>query len=136
MTGPVLALSTAGSVEDAETIALALVEKGLAACVNVVPGVVSTYRWKGKVEKSDEALLVIKTHGERLEDLKAALLAAHLYEVPELIAIPIADGLSPYLEWVASSVGLYVAPAGEAARPRPAPGRGRTKGPPRPRSRR
>ena len=136
MKGPVLALSTAATVGDAESIALALVEKGVAACVNVVPGVASTYRWKGKVERSDEALLVIKTHGERFEDLKAALLAAHLYEVPELVAFPIADGLSPYLEWMASSVGLYVDPAGESARPRPAPARGRKPGLRRPRSRR
>ena len=136
MKGPVLALSTAGTAADAESIALALVEKGVAACVNVLPGISSTYRWKGKVERSDEALLVIKTRGERLEELKAALLAAHLYEVPELVVVPIADGLSPYLEWLASSVGLYVAPPGESARPRPAPARGRTPGPRRPRSRR
>ena len=135
MTGPVLALSTAGSVEDAESIALALVEKGLAACVNVVPGISSTYRWKGKVEHSDEALLVIKTRGERLEEVKAAVLEAHTYEVPELVALPIEDGLPPYLEWLASSVGLYVEP-GEPARRRPAPARGRTPGPRRPRSRR
>jgi periplasmic divalent cation tolerance protein len=134
--GPVLALSTAATTADAESIALALVEKGVAACVNVVPGISSTYRWKGKVERSDEALLVIKTHGERIEELKAAILAAHLYEVPELIAFPIAEGLSPYLEWMASSVGLYVEPAGDTPRPRPARAPGRTPGPRRPRSRR
>ena len=136
MKGPVLALSTAGNAADAESIALALVEKRVAACVNVLPGISSTYLWKGKVERTEEALLVIKTHGERLEDLKAALLAAHLYEVPELIAFPIAEGLSPYLEWLASSVGLYVDSAAGTARPRPAPARGRTPGPRRPRSRR
>jgi periplasmic divalent cation tolerance protein len=134
--GPVLALSTAATPADAESIALALVEKGVAACVNVLPGISSTYRWKGKVERTEEALIVIKTHGERLEDVKSALLAAHLYEVPELIAFEVADGLSPYLEWLASSVGLYVDPDGETARPRPAPARGRTPGPRRPRSRR
>ena len=104
MTGPVMAFSTTGSVEDAERIARALVEQGVAACVNVVPGVVSFYRWKGKVERDGETLLVIKTLGERLEPLRTALLALHPYELPELVAIPIADGHRPYLDWLAASV--------------------------------
>jgi periplasmic divalent cation tolerance protein len=148
MKGAVLALSTAATEEDAEGIALALVEKRVAACVNVVPGVGSTYRWKGGVERATEVLLVIKTRAERLEDLKAALLAVHLYEVPELIAFEIGDGLSPYLEWLAASVGLYVEPARAtpasrpaaaskpAARSRPVPAPGRPPGRSRPRSRR
>jgi periplasmic divalent cation tolerance protein len=139
VTGPVVAFSTAGSVEDAERIALALVEKGVAACVNVVPGVVSVYRWKGKVERSAEALLVIKSRGERFEDLEAALLGAHLYEVPELVAFSIGDGYEPYLEWLMDSVAVAApAPAAPApaSRRRPAPAPGRPPGRPRPRSRR
>jgi periplasmic divalent cation tolerance protein len=104
MTGPVVALSTAGTVEDAERIARALVEQGVAACVNVVPGVVSFYRWRGALEREGETLLVIKTMGERLEALRAALLALHPYELPELIALPIGDGHRPYLDWLAGSV--------------------------------
>lgn len=104
MTGPLVALSTVGTEEDAERIARSLVEKGLAACVSVVPGLVSVYRWKGRVGREHEVLLVIKTTGERLEELKAALLAAHPYELPELVALPIAAGHEPYLEWLASSV--------------------------------
>lgn len=104
MTGPVVALSTVATSEDAERIARSLVEKGVAACVNVVPGVVSFYRWKGQLERDAELLLVIKTLGERLEALKAALLAEHPYEVPELVALPIAAGHAPYLEWLADSV--------------------------------
>jgi periplasmic divalent cation tolerance protein len=104
MTGPVVALSTVASAEDAERIARALVEKGVAACVNVVPGVVSFYRWKGRLERDAEVLLVIKTRGERFEELKAALLAEHPYEVPELVALPIAAGHERYLEWLAESV--------------------------------
>ena len=104
MTGPVVALSTTGSVEDAERIARALVEQGVAACVNVVPGVVSFYRWKGELERDAETLLVIKTTGERLEALRAALLALHPYELPELIALPVGDGHRPYLDWLAGSV--------------------------------
>ncbi|MFI5325135.1 MAG: divalent-cation tolerance protein CutA [Candidatus Rokuibacteriota bacterium] len=104
MTGPVVALSTVATAEDAERIARSLVEKGVAACVNVVPGVVSFYRWKGRLERDAEVLLVIKTRGERFEDLKAALLAEHPYEVPELVALPIAAGHERYLEWLTDSV--------------------------------
>ena len=104
MTGPVVALSTVATTEDAERIARSLVEKGVAACVNVVAGVVSFYRWKGRLERDAEVLLVIKTRGERFEDLKAALLAEHPYEVPELVALPITGGHERYLEWLADSV--------------------------------
>jgi periplasmic divalent cation tolerance protein len=104
MTGPLVALSTVATEADADRIARSLVEKGLAACVNVVPGLVSVYRWKGKVEREPETLLVIKTHGERFEELKAALLAEHPYELPELVALPIAAGHEPYLEWLSASV--------------------------------
>lgn len=104
MTGPVVALSTVATAEDAERIARSLVEKGVAACVNVVPGVVSFYRWKGRLERDAEVLLVIKTRGERFEQLKAALLAEHPYEVPELVALPIAGGHERYLEWLEDSV--------------------------------
>jgi periplasmic divalent cation tolerance protein len=104
MTGPVVALSTVATPEDAERIARSLVEKGVAACVNVVPGVLSFYRWKGRLERDAEVLLVIKTRGERFEDLKAALLAEHPYELPELVALPIAGGHEPYLEWLADTV--------------------------------
>ena len=105
VTGPVVLLSTVATRDDAERIAQALVERRLAACVNVVPGVVSVYRWKGKVEKEGELLLVIKTRGERLEDLKSALLAGlHPYEVPELVVLPVAGGHAPYLDWIAENV--------------------------------
>jgi periplasmic divalent cation tolerance protein len=104
VTGPVVALSTVANPEDAERIARALVDKGVAACVNVVPGVVSFYRWKGRLERDAEVLLVIKTRGERFEELKAALLAEHPYEVPELVALEVAAGHAAYLEWLADSV--------------------------------
>lgn len=94
-------LSAVGAPPDAQRIARALVEERLAACVNVVPGVVSVYRWKGVVEKEDELLLVIKTIGERVEQLKARLLQLHPYELPEVVVIPIGGGHAPYLEWIA-----------------------------------
>ena len=104
MSGRVVALSTVGTAEDAERIARALVERRLAACVNVVAGVVSFYRWKGAVEKEEERLLVIKTRAERLEALREALVELHPYEVPELVALPVEAGHAPYLAWLDESV--------------------------------
>jgi periplasmic divalent cation tolerance protein len=100
----VVAFSTVGTAEDAERIARALVERRLAACVNVVPGVVSVYRWKGAVCRDEERLLVIKTRAARLEALGAALVALHPYELPELVALPIEGGHEPYLAWLDDSV--------------------------------
>jgi periplasmic divalent cation tolerance protein len=100
----VVALSTVGKAEDAERIARALVERRLAACVNVVPGVASFYRWKGEVCRDEEWLLVVKTRTERLDALREALVALHPYELPELLALPIQAGHAPYLAWLDESV--------------------------------
>jgi periplasmic divalent cation tolerance protein len=100
MSGRLLVLSTVATAEDAERIARGLVERRLAACVNVVPGVLSTYRWKGAVEREGELLLLIKTRAESFETLRAALVSLHPYEVPELIALPIENGHEPYLKWL------------------------------------
>lgn len=97
-------LSTVARAEDAERIAAALVERGLAACVNVVPGVVSVYRWKGAVQRETELLLLIKTRSERLPALKEALSDLHPYDVPEALALPVSDGLAPCLAWLDDSV--------------------------------
>jgi len=104
MTGPLIVLSTVASAEDGERIARALVEKGVAACVNVLPGLVSIYRWKGAIERDEERLLIIKTEGERFEALRQALVALHPYEVPEVLALPVAGGHPPYLSWLSESV--------------------------------
>jgi periplasmic divalent cation tolerance protein len=93
-------LSTVGKAADAERIARALVEGGLAACVNVLPAVTSIYRWKGGVETEEERLLVIKTRAERFESVKELILSLHPYEVPEVIALPIQAGHAPYLAWL------------------------------------
>jgi len=97
-------LSTVQGAEDAERIARALVERGLAACVNIVPGVVSIYRWKGNVEQEPELMLVIKTLAERVEALKARLVQLHPYELPEVVVIPIGGGHAPYLAWIEEQV--------------------------------
>ncbi len=105
MSERVVALSTVGSPQDAERIARALVERRLAACVNIVPGVISFYRWQGQLQRDAERLLVIKTRSEKLRDLREALVALHPYELPELVALPIEDGHPPYLGWIDESVG-------------------------------
>ena len=104
MTGPVLVLSMVGTREDGERIAEALVGERLAACVNVLPGLRSVYRWKDAVERADELLLLIKTRAERLEEMGARLRALHPYEVPEIVVLSIAGGHGPYLDWIAANV--------------------------------
>ena len=101
----VVALSTAPDEATAARIAETLVERRLAACVNVVVGVRSTYRWKGEVRRDDEVLLVIKTTRAEIAALKAAFPEVHPYEVPELVVLPVAGGSEAYLRWVAESVG-------------------------------
>ncbi len=104
MTGAVVVLTALGAPPDAQRIARALVEERLAACVNVVPGVVSVYRWKGAVEQEAELLLVIKTMADRVEALKARLVELHPYELPEVVVIPIGGGHKAYLEWIADQI--------------------------------
>ena len=106
-----MVLSTVGSAEDAERMARALVERRLAACVNVVPGVVSFYRWEDAVQRDEERLLVMKTRRDRFPALRAALLEMHPYEVPEVLAFAIADGAAPYLRWLDESVAEGEGPA-------------------------
>lgn len=84
----------------ADRIATALVEARLAACVQQVPGVRSTYRWAGRVEQGEEVLLLIKTAEDRFDDVAASVRALHPYELPELLAVEARGGLPAYLDWV------------------------------------
>lgn len=93
---------TCPDAESAARIARVLVQERLAACVQAVPGLVSTYRWDGTVREDAEVLLLIKTTRERFEALKSRLPALHPYESPELIATGVVDGLPGYLGWVAT----------------------------------
>jgi periplasmic divalent cation tolerance protein len=104
MTNKRLVLSTAGTKEEAQKIAHALVEQRLAACVNIVPQVASVYRWQGEVEEGQEFLLLIKTSAERFEDVSSAISELHSYEVPECISLAIEDGSGDYLKWMAESL--------------------------------
>jgi periplasmic divalent cation tolerance protein len=110
MTDKIVVLATCGSEKEARKIARELVETRLAACVNVVSGVRSTYRWKGAVEEAAEWLLLIKTTRSLFVPLQEAIRALHSYEVPEIVALPVVDGLETYLSWIADSVG----PTGQA----------------------
>jgi periplasmic divalent cation tolerance protein len=104
MTDNMLVLSTAGSQEEAKKIATALVERRLAACVNIVPRVQSVYRWQDRVESAEEFLLVIKTV-KGLEDvLRSAIRELHSYELPECIVITVEGGSTEYLKWIEDSV--------------------------------
>jgi periplasmic divalent cation tolerance protein len=93
-------LLTAPDAASAERIARALVEERLAACVNVVPGLRSVYRWEGKVEDASEVLLVAKTLAERAGALAARVAELHPYELPEVLELAAVGGSEPYLAWV------------------------------------
>jgi periplasmic divalent cation tolerance protein len=100
MTDKLLVLTTAGSMEEARKIAQALVERRLAACVNIIPRVQSVYRWEGKVEQAEEYFLLIKTTKFREEEVGTAIRELHSYQLPECIAIPIESGSAGYLKWL------------------------------------
>ena len=104
MTDKKLVLTTAGSEEEARKIARALVERRLAACVNIVPQIESIYRWEGKVEEAQEWLHVIKTTGAAFDRVRDAIKELHSYEVPECICISIENGSPDYLKWIGESV--------------------------------
>jgi periplasmic divalent cation tolerance protein len=97
-------LITAPRGGKAEALAKGLVAARLAACVNVVPGVVSHYRWKGKTQRGAESLLVAKTSAAKLPALKRWIAARHPYEVPEVLALDVEDGSTPYLKWLAGEL--------------------------------
>jgi periplasmic divalent cation tolerance protein len=104
MTNEQIVLSTAGDEEEARKIARALVERRLAACVNIVPHIESIYRWQGKIEDSREWLLLIKTSAELFPDVRNAIRELHSYELPECIAINVAEGDPEYLQWLQNSI--------------------------------
>lgn len=99
-----IAFSTAGTIDEAHRLARLLVERRLAACVNLIPNLTSVYRWQGAIEETTEVLLLIKTTAEMLPALEAALRELHSYNVPEFLALKIEMGSQPYLDWLQSSV--------------------------------
>jgi len=100
MTDCIVVFVTAGSEAEAETIAKALVEEQLAACVNILSPIRSIYRWEGKIADDQEWLLLIKTRAEQFSAVEARVKALHSYQVPEVIALPIVQGSEGYLRWL------------------------------------
>jgi periplasmic divalent cation tolerance protein len=105
MTDKIVVFSTCDSEEQAGQIARALVDQRLAACVNIVPGARSIYRWKGQIEDATEWMLIIKSRRDLMEQLCAAIGKIHTYEVPELLAVPVVDGSDSYLAWIDRELG-------------------------------
>ncbi|MBZ5574326.1 MAG: divalent-cation tolerance protein CutA [Acidobacteriia bacterium] len=104
MTDKRLVVTTAASMDEARRIAGALVERKLAACVNIVSRVQSIYRWKGKTEESEEWLLMIKTTASLFERVRDTIKEMHCYELPECLSLPVDAGSEEYLKWVEDAV--------------------------------
>jgi periplasmic divalent cation tolerance protein len=105
MTNARIILTTAGSQEEAGKIAQALVERRLAACVNIVPQIQSVYRWQGKVETGQECLLLIKTQAALYEGVRDAVKELHSYDLPECVMLEVSAGSQEYLDWIAKTTG-------------------------------
>jgi periplasmic divalent cation tolerance protein len=97
-------LCTAGSDAQAREIARALVERRLAACVNVVPSVCSTYRWKGEIVEDGEALMIVKTSASRVEEVRRAVRELHSYDTPEVLVLDVSGGDADYLAWLGENL--------------------------------
>jgi len=104
MTDKIVLLSTCATREEAEKLARLLLDARLAACVNVIPGVRSYYRWKGAIESADECLLVVKSSRDLIGSIGAVLEKEHSYEVPELLALPVVEGAANYLNWLLANL--------------------------------
>lgn len=107
MTDAIQVITTLGSKDSARSLARALVEARVAGCVQVAGPISSIYHWEGKIEEAEEWMCVIKTRRELFYDLEAAIRAAHPYQVPEIMAVPVVAGGHDYLSWLA---GELVAP--------------------------
>ena len=104
MTDKIVVFCTCSTSEEATQIARKLVEQRVAACVNVLAGVRSFYRWKGAVEETNECLLVIKSSRELFDRLRLELEKNHTYDVPEVVAVPVVEGAPNYLNWLESEL--------------------------------
>jgi periplasmic divalent cation tolerance protein len=105
MTDKIVVFVTCGNRKEAEQLAKSLVEKRLAACANLLPGISSWYWWENKVTQDEEILLVMKSSRPRFSELEKEVLRLHSYGVPEIIALPVVEGSANYLNWIESSLG-------------------------------
>ena len=104
----IIVLTNLPDREAAVKLANALVANKLAACVNVLSGCTSVYRWKGTIESAQEVPVLIKTRAARYAEIEAAIRALHPYELPEIIAVPVVRGSDDYLRWVADETGHFI----------------------------
>jgi periplasmic divalent cation tolerance protein len=107
MTEHLVVITTVGGREEAVVLARALLERRLVACVNLVPGIRSLYRWKGEIADDTEQMLVMKTRADRYPALAAAVSELHPYDVPELVALAVENGSEAYLAWIDDSLGDF-----------------------------
>jgi len=105
-TDALVVLTTLASSDDAAAFVRALVERRLIACGTILPPARSVYRWEGKIADESEAVVLLKTRSAALQPLKAAFQELHPYKVPELLALPVASGLEPYLAWISDETSL------------------------------
>jgi periplasmic divalent cation tolerance protein len=102
----IIVFLTAANGEEATRLADMLVGAHLAACVQILPEMESVYRWQGKIERSSEVLLLVKTTRGKFDDIEREVRALHSYDTPEIIAVPVVIGSGPYLEWLISATDL------------------------------
>lgn len=107
MTDKVIIYTTCSQTEEAEKLARHLIEQRLAACVNVISGVASYYRWKGEIEKETEICLVIKTARGLVDAIRLEMEKLHTYELPEMVVVPIVDGSPNYLAWLENEITTH-----------------------------
>jgi periplasmic divalent cation tolerance protein len=100
VTDKIVVLTTCESEQQAQALARGLIEQRLAACVNILPGARSVYRWKDKIEDAAEFVLIIKSRRDIFIKLREAIAHLHSYEIPEVIALPVVDGSDAYLNWL------------------------------------
>lgn len=106
-TDAIVVFMTAANREEADRLAEMLVGQRLAACVQILPGIESVYRWQGKVERQNEVLVIAKTTKYKFDELEREVRAIHSYETPEIVAVPLTAGSTGYLEWLHSSVNAH-----------------------------
>lgn len=98
-------LNTCPDQDQANRLANVLIDKNLAACVNIVPGLTSIYKWKGKIQTGTEVLLIIKTRSDCYAGIESTIRSQHPYELPEIISVPLENGLKNYLDWIDNATG-------------------------------
>lgn len=108
MDDAIIVLTNMPDRDAALKLARELVAKRLVACVNVLAGCTSVYRWKGEIEEADEVPVLIKTRAGRYDEVEAAIRRLHPYELPEIVAVPVTRGLDEYLEWVAGETTISI----------------------------